>query len=273
MPDDIQLASTAHTESKKETPAKAKRSRKGFVKNFAFLLLIVAVALSLFMYWRSRQEVQRLQTLEGQQEVNQREIDAVMSSLGKLTLLPDEDPIVATIIDADYLATQSAFYQRSQNGDKLVVFPEAQKAYIYSPARNIIVNAGPVIGGNQQSVKVAIRNGSTSTGAAEQLRQLIEGNGVEVTQVGSAANQSYAQTLVVPLTDLVPAAQLQTFATNLGGQIAQNMPASEAASDADILIIIGASGFNTPQDVASQPAASPSPSPSPVASPETSPAP
>lgn len=237
------------------TAKKPKRSAKNLIRPISFALLIGAVAASLFLYYRTRQQVAYLSSPAGQQELSQREIQSVVESLGKLTLLPEEEPVVATVIDASYLATQSAFYKDAQNGDKLVVFPQAQKAYIYSPSRNILVNAGPLIvdQSQQQSVRVEIRNGTDIPGAGTRLREQIEGNGIEVISVTQASNVAYERTQIINLTDTVPDQQLAVFAQNLNAEVGQGLPPGEATSQADVLIIIGAEGGAT--------AITPSPSP------------
>ena len=109
------------------------------------LILLAGLIGTGYLYYKTRTELMRLTQPSGQEELAKREVKAVVDKLGKLTILPEEEPVVATIIDSEFLATQSAFYQKAENGDKLVVYPQAQKAYIYSPGRNIIVNAGPLV--------------------------------------------------------------------------------------------------------------------------------
>jgi hypothetical protein len=58
--------------------------------------------------------------------------------------LPEGSPTVFNIEDPEKLQGQQAFFKGSEKGDQLVVFSESAKAIIYSPSRNIIVNAGPV---------------------------------------------------------------------------------------------------------------------------------
>jgi hypothetical protein len=111
-----------------------------------FLLgLAVATGILGYLYYTTRNQLTLLSTPEGQQTLAQQEVALTLSRLQKLTLLPEEEPIVATIIDAELLASQSEFYRNAQNGDQLVVFPQAQRAYIFSPSRNVIVNSGPLI--------------------------------------------------------------------------------------------------------------------------------
>jgi hypothetical protein len=168
---------------------------------------------------------------------------------------------MATIIDANFLATQSAFYLNSQNGDKVIVFPEARKAFIYSVDRNIIVNSGPLI--TQPSpvepFTVEIRNGSGTAGLGERIRTDLEAQGVTVTAVTNAANSEYSQTQVINLTQAVPAEVVDALATYLSGTVASTRPAAESNSSADVLIIVGApaTGENP------EPGATSTPSPQP----------
>ncbi len=67
----------------------------------------------------------------------------VLQAIGKLMIVLNEQPIIATINQAAVLVREQPFYVGAQDGDKLVIFPKLQKAVIYSPGRNIIVNSGP----------------------------------------------------------------------------------------------------------------------------------
>lgn len=79
----------------------------------------------------------------------------LMMKVGSLMIVPNEEPIIATINESAKLIKEQAFYQGSQDGDKLIIFAKAQKAVIYSPARNIIVNSGPFTINDTPAVKDA----------------------------------------------------------------------------------------------------------------------
>ncbi len=251
-------AAPPSTKKKKPLPIKVKNP----IMTGVFLILIAGLVAIGYMYYKTRQQLKQLSTPEGQRVVAQAEVKDIVGRLGKLTLLPNEDPVVATILDSKYLATQSAFYKDAQNGDKLVVYPKAQKAFIYSPDRNIIVNAGPLIvdqsqNKSQQQVRVEIRNGSSSTGAGIKMKQQLAAQGVNVTTVGDAANKDYFQTLVIPVNSSLNRDSLTQFAEKLGGVVQDKLPVSEPASTADVVIIIG--GSSAPAQVSSSPTASPKP--------------
>lgn len=64
--------------------------------------------------------------------------------VGKLIALPaDETPTIATVEDKTKLADQ-AFFSAAENGDKLLIYTKAQKAIVYRPSTNQIINVGPI---------------------------------------------------------------------------------------------------------------------------------
>ena len=80
------------------------------------------------------------------QEQQQQKKTELLAKVSKLIILPaNADPIIATIIDAEQLKKEQVFYANAKNGDIVLVYPEAKKAFIYNPKQNIIVNVGPVI--------------------------------------------------------------------------------------------------------------------------------
>lgn len=209
---------------------------------FCVLLLIVGTMVMTFLYYRTRQQLLLLSTPQGQQRLSEQEMAVVLEQLGKLTLLPDEEPVMATIIDAGYLATQSAFYEQSENGDKLVVFPTAKKAIIYSPARNIIVNSGPVIDDQVSSaLRIELRNGTVDDDILNEIKDGLEANGATVTAMSPAANRNYAQTRIIGTSDNVTDETLAALATYLNGEVVVTLPVSEKESAADVLVIVGSS--------------------------------
>jgi hypothetical protein len=123
---------------------KPKKNGSGAVA-VLFILLLVAIGglvWSYTNYQKARSQVALLSTQEGQLQLAQQEVQTLLEKVKKHILLPDGEPVVATIQDAAALASQQAFYVNSQNDDKLIIYKD--KAIIYSPARDLIVNVGPV---------------------------------------------------------------------------------------------------------------------------------
>lgn len=78
-------------------------------------------------------------------KVTKSENKALVESVAKIYNLPqDEEPTIATINDRDKLQDQ-AFFANAQNGDKILIYTKAQKAVIYRPKQNIVINSGPIV--------------------------------------------------------------------------------------------------------------------------------
>lgn len=79
----------------------------------------------------------------------QAETDALVSSVGKLIALPnDEKPTVATVTDIEKVKDQP-FFKNAKNGDKVLIYTKAQKAIIYRESENRIIEVGAVNINNQ----------------------------------------------------------------------------------------------------------------------------
>jgi len=119
-------------------------------KLISVILLVVSTFVCTWLYIENRQARNRifyLSTSEAQQEISQQESDNLISEVGKLIELPaDQQPVVITIQDVEVLAQQQSFFLGAENGDKLLVYQN--KAIIYSPAKNKLINVGPVYAQN-----------------------------------------------------------------------------------------------------------------------------
>lgn len=67
------------------------------------------------------------------------EVQNLIEKIGKFMELPTETPRVATISDASKLPNQP-FFSKAQNGDKVLVYNIAQKAILYRPSTNKIID-------------------------------------------------------------------------------------------------------------------------------------
>lgn len=64
-----------------------------------------------------------------------------VAKISKFMVLPeDETPTLATVADKDKLSYQ-AFFAKAQNGDKVLIYAKAQKAILYRPSTNMIIEA------------------------------------------------------------------------------------------------------------------------------------
>jgi hypothetical protein len=75
----------------------------------------------------------------------EREAKSLVRSVSKHMLLPDEVPTIATVSDMDALKSE-VFFQNAREGDKVLMFLNAQKAVLYRPSDDLIIEAGPITG-------------------------------------------------------------------------------------------------------------------------------
>jgi hypothetical protein len=100
-------------------------------------------------------------TTPQQQQAAQTQIKELAARVGKLISLPQgEMPAVATITDMSKLAGQ-AFFAKAKNGDQVLIYSQAKKAYLFRPSNNQIINIAAVNGTTGQPGP-----GATNTPAA-----------------------------------------------------------------------------------------------------------
>lgn len=132
------------------------QSRSGghIVTKVLILLVVAALAVAGWFYWKYT-ETQKILTGAGTEAEMEQEIKEVTAAVGKLMILPNEKPQIATVVDPDALVKQQPFYEGVKKGDKVLFYAEAKRAIIYSPSRNIVVNAGPVYYSEEANVEQA----------------------------------------------------------------------------------------------------------------------
>ncbi len=92
----------------------------------------------------------------------QEDIQSLVEEVGKLILLPDEAPTVATVTDPTQLQGQP-FFVNAKMGDKVLIYAAARKAVLYSPSEKRIVEVAPLIIGEAPAANTP----ATETPAAQ----------------------------------------------------------------------------------------------------------
>jgi energy-coupling factor transporter transmembrane protein EcfT len=80
------------------------------------------------------------------------EIERLVNEVGEIIVLPEgETPTLATVTNVDEVKGQ-LFFSNAQNGDKVLIYSVAGKAYLYRPSEKKIIEVGVVnLGQNQES--------------------------------------------------------------------------------------------------------------------------
>lgn len=131
--------------------------------NILLLIAVVVVALLFVRAEKQRRSIEQnlektSQELEqikkatqnnGQEAANQ-----VLANVRLLIDIPNEPaPTVATIVDVDALRKGNDFYKKANNGDNLII--TADRAILYSPAKNMILDVVPVEINNKADASVS----------------------------------------------------------------------------------------------------------------------
>ena len=111
------------------------------IKSRVFLVtlgVIIAALPSVYFYNVSKQAEQKPTTSSLQTTA------AVIKQVSRHILLPSgEQPTVATVSDASKVRNQ-AFFTNSASGDKVLVYAQAKKAYLYRPSIDRIIEVAPL---------------------------------------------------------------------------------------------------------------------------------
>lgn len=218
------------------------------------LLLLIALSVAGYFYYQYR---------HGAQIADAKEIEDLSKEIGAFMMLPEgETPTLATVTDKDKLSEQP-FFQKSENGDKVLIYSNAGRAILYRPSLKKIVDvttvnintpnaltpaqeepaSTPVTEGVNEAVpvitRVALYNGSKTVGitTAKEKQLTTAFKDIAIVAKDAAKKDDYGQTIVID----VAGKNIETsqqIADNLGGIVA-GLPNGEVAPpDADILVIV-----------------------------------
>jgi len=206
------------------------------------VLALIAGGSYFYLQYKKSQDLLKNPTLAAQIESQD-----LVKNVGKLIDLPkDEQPTIATVSDVSKLKDQP-FFAKAKNGFKVLIYSKAQKAILYDPIENKIIEVGPVnLGSSQESapakaapIKVALYNGTPTIGLTAVIEKELKDKGLNINIVEKAnASSQSAKTLVIDLSgkqkNLV-----QQIASLLSGELSSLPKGEEKPKDAEILVILG----------------------------------
>jgi len=116
-------------------------------KNLSLFLVVVTISVSGLAYYFYNE---LLILKQDPSKVTREETEKLVAQVGKLIVLPEgETPTVATVADPEKLKDQ-AFFARAKTGDKVLIYTNAKKAFLYDAENNKIVEVAPINIGNSQ---------------------------------------------------------------------------------------------------------------------------
>jgi len=183
------------------------------------------------------------------------EVEVIMKRISEVFLLPSEIPTVATISDKEKLKGQT-FFDKAENGDKLLLFTNSNLAILYRDSIGKIIEISQISVANSPQIemaptivptetlkedlkiKVALYNGSQKVGQTTKFeKEILEKVGnFEVIKKIDAKN-NYEKSLVVDISGNYSEVA-KSLAEKIDGEIAP-LPEGEINIETDLLIIIG----------------------------------
>lgn len=130
------------------SPQKKKRrfklNKKQAKKLFIALVVLAILGSGAYLYKRNRDLSAENKLLSNPTEVAKQQQEELVALVGALVDLPSgETPTVATVSDAAKLKDQT-FFELAVNGDKVLIYTKAKKAYLYRPSTGKMINIAPV---------------------------------------------------------------------------------------------------------------------------------
>ena len=105
------------------------------------IITLIAVILSLFLFNRYREMEQKIKDPTHAAEL---EVDQWVTKISKIINLPaGERPTLATVNDKERLVNQP-FFAEAEVGDKVLIYEQARRAYLYRPGSNKIINVSQI---------------------------------------------------------------------------------------------------------------------------------
>lgn len=217
----------------------------GVISCLALLSLVPGI-----YYYHQYRKAQDL--LKNPSKVSQSEVDSLLKSVSKLIHLPTgESPTVATVSDINKLKSQS-FFKNAKNGDKVLIYTKAQKAIIYRPSENKIIDVAPInlnqnapnIASGSAEVKkslvtITLLNGTKTSGLTKKYESTISAKLPEfvVVEKGNAKKTDYARSQLFA-THKIDKKELDKLASITGATIIDKLPDVESKPTTDIVIIL-----------------------------------
>jgi hypothetical protein len=140
------------TQANASEDASSSGGKFGFLRIFTFgvpfvvvLILILAVAGGAGYAVYKYPEKFGLSIATGEDSGLQMEAaDALIEKVGMLIELPDERPTIATVSNVEALRANQPFFEKAENGDRVLIYTGARKTIIYRESSNKIIDVGAV---------------------------------------------------------------------------------------------------------------------------------
>ncbi len=178
----------------------------------------------------------------------------IVTEVGKLMLLPEGAPTIATVTDKSKLQDQK-FFINAENGDRVLIYSASSKAILYRPKINKIIEVASILPVDNPvtpatptmaevkppitNAKIVLMNGTKTVGLTTKWEKSILGKiaSVDVVDKLTAGQTDYTNTVIVDISGKYKGKVDEL--KNLFGATVVPAPSGESVPQADILVILG----------------------------------
>ncbi len=123
---------------------------------FGFLVLVTVTSISAAAFYANKAKTVVASQDSANAAAAEAEAKSLVATVGKVMVLPSgETPTIATVADPEKLKDQP-FFAQAQVGDKVLIYPGAQKAILWNPSLSKIVEVSALtIAAPQQNAPAA----------------------------------------------------------------------------------------------------------------------
>ena len=172
-------------------------------------------------YYKTQRELSEFQ--DSAEAVAIKEKNDLLKKVGKIALLPqDEDPTIATVTDAFRLRGQK-FFSQAENDDKVIIFPKAQRAILYRPNIDKVIESAPININDLEGTVSRTELARDSDGTAIEEEVLGEGTG-ETSVVVEEDPEEIEQEKPARLAIYNGTLFIEGLATKVGAFLVKEMP-------------------------------------------------
>ena len=116
------------------------------------IIILGGGAFGVTKYQEAKREIKILE--ENPLATGDKEFQDIINKVGNHIILPEnETPTIATVSDVDKLKENQPFFRNAKNGDKVLIYESAKKAFLYNPEEDKIVDVGFVNFSDQSGLK------------------------------------------------------------------------------------------------------------------------
>lgn len=222
-------------------------------KVLTLIIPVVLVATGVFIADRFMD----LNSIQAGEVQNEKQISKVVDSIKKHLVLPvDEQPLVATVSNAENLKLANSFYENASDGDYLVLYESIRLGILYDNEKDILLKVAPLSLGDEnqeeekedpvneivEKISLDIRNTTEIKGLATKVKDSLSDNETYlVAEVGNSGGKGQTKNIVVVLNESLLEEQYLLLAEELDADILFTLPEEESKSTSDIVVLLGQS--------------------------------